>query len=142
MKLYETEADRKRERDIAAYIVNKYGGQMHQNEPQADFDYLYTSPDGKKANIEMRCRNHSWGKYSTVYIKAAKLSAAMTAYRNHRIPFKFVVRTMEDNKIMCCTVNEETLPKTKNAWRGRGQMRDIRDREWVVEIPIKEFKKL
>jgi len=138
--IYEKESDRDNERFIAEFLSKRYGMNLEQQDKLADLDYVATMKDGEIINIEMRCRNHPWGEYSSVYIKAGKMAVGLRAL-SFGTRFVFIVMT-SDKLIHKFEFLPSNIYRLKNNWSGRVDRGDPADMEWVVEIPIQLFKKL
>jgi hypothetical protein len=90
-----------------------------------------------KAMCEVRCRNHSFGDFDSVFISLNKARNLLEMAEFTGLPAFFVVQW--DN--MCGYIKlEPPLPNVSIG--GRNNMRDKYDVEPVVNLPISGFKKL
>ena len=126
---------------VAKRLVEKYHFQPAECPKLYKFDYVFTKEGYQPiVYVEIRCRNVEWGAYPTIFMNAMKFAHGMYAVRDGN-KFLFVVQDKLKN-IHWYSAKKEHLPKIRNVWGGRNNMRDPLDREWVVEIHIELFKPL
>lgn len=139
-QVYETQGDRDREAEVAHEIEQVYGCKLKRNEQLHHFDFSASWSAGRISNVEIRCRpGMEWGKYSTVYLSALKFAHATQGMRQGQ-SFSFFVKP-SDGGIYKWTAKPEHIRLLKNTWDGKNA-RTEEDPQWLVEVPIKLFRKI
>ena len=141
-KLYESDADLKREKSTIAFVKDKMGlGEVVKLPFKYKIDYaeLNRMEDGGRSIInliEIKTRNVSKRAYDTYMISADKFMTAKEYAHSFNVGFKLIVRWRD--VIGCYSLKQGDVFSL--GFNGRFDRGDWQDVEPVVYIPIKEFK--
>lgn len=135
-RVYETEKDRGRERDLAERVAASWRLTAKPNPKMYPIDYTFL--DGKEVRgfAEIKVRTHPFGQFSTYILSAHKVSDAMNLAMSTGKTVVLIVQWS------CGSVGVLDLSEKPDSvgWGGRSDRGDSQDMEPVCHYAIERFK--
>ena len=134
--IYESEADKERERKLANQVASKWGLQAKENPKMYPIDFCFVDDNGEVEGFgEIKIRTHAFGTFPTYMLsvhKAADAKALASATG------KRVLLVVQWSCGTIAFLDLDTTP-AKVEWGGRVDRGDGQDMEPVNHYPIEDF---
>ena len=135
--VYETEADRERERAVQQYIIGKVDCLWEEAPPRDCIDGYLRHPSGDLAAVvEIKIRTNRSTTYDTYMLSAYKWRNGLYRAKTMNVPFMLVVKFIDG---VYYTVVEDKYPTSLG---GRYDRADRFDAEECAYIPMDKFRPL
>lgn len=134
--LYETEIDRRNEREVMDTVAKHWIVDYHKLPISYGLDYAITSNGTLAGYCEVKCRNHNYGTFPTYLISILKIAKATQLSLGGLHPARLIVRWQD--KIGYTRI--DLPPFYTYEIGGRTDRNDPADREPVALIPIDRFE--
>lgn len=135
--IYETDEDRSREGEVAAYIEQKYNCKFVRSEKLTVVDGVLLHPNGNAAAlVEIKVRNNESARYPTYMLSATKWRNGLAEATNQGVVFLLVVRFTDGVFVT------KLKQKYQVGEGGRRDRNDPKDIEQCIFIPMSDFRKL
>lgn len=137
--LYESEADRENEEQVAKTLATKYECDFFKLPIAYKADYAFLRDDKVVGLVEVRCRNVPFAQYSTIMLSVHKRMDCLALADALGVPVIFAVRYQDG----LYTINLNEIPDFASVG-GRNQktMRDPQDIEIVFHYKTDRLKKI
>lgn len=137
--MYETEADRKNERQLADRVSGLWGARFMKLPISYNLDYALVYGETILAWIEMKRRFCTRDKYPTLLLDLQKWHAGIDLYDRTARPFILLIQW--DDGDFYYDYDPLSIPKLRYGGR-TVKTRDAYDIEPVVHIPVSEFRRI
>lgn len=144
--IYETEADRSRQHEVATYIETNYNCRFIPNPPLDPIDGTFVErtddcPEYENharaiAGVEIKTRKNPSNKYPTYLLSEFKWKAAKDYTETYAVPCLLAVQFTDGVFVTKLRDGYAVAPG------GRIDRNDPKDIEMCVYIPMEEFKKI
>lgn len=136
--VYESDADRLAEARVSALFSEAWNGTIIRMPPLARVDRLMLVNGAPRAWLEIKCRNHDFGKYDTYMLSADKFYGMLNLAKETKVPALLVVGYFDG----IVWVNTGEVGGLRIFKGGRTDRNDPKDIEKVVKIPLVKFQRL
>ena len=133
--LYETDADRSRERSVVDYLTEKHPAYTYKKTPDLHCaDWLMFRNGERYGLVEIKTRTNEYRRYPTYMLSARKWLSMLSESKKYDVRPYLIVKFTDGHYV---TMLKEEYPVQVG---GRTDRNDLRDKEKCIFIPIEEFK--
>lgn len=138
--LYETPLDRKKERDVAQFLADRWNRAIRMTPPKTGWDAEILKDGHRAGLVEIKCRNIFSDQYDEVKISKSKIDKAVEQAEMAGIVF-ILVYSLQDGVIWKVISSEIATTFRVSNW-GRIDRDNPRDVSLSYAIPIYSFARL